>query len=432
MPSLHKIISVVAALYALLLVYQLLSASLQSAASVIARLTSRRRQWHPRTPNDCLLCRASTPVQPVDLVEVIPWKATRSRRGAPQRHNSEGIACQNPSCAYRGCRVATVHAMVLDGVRGKTDRIRRWRCQACGASVTERKHTALYQLKTRPAAIFRAMELLANGLDGSAVARTERRDERTIRRWLSRGGTQAFKLHDLMFRHLKYGFLQLDELVTFLRGDEERVFVWTAVDARSKLIVEMRAGRRLIEDAYTFVHGLSKRIAVDHVPAFSSDGLRHYYSALTAHYGVWQAPLPGKRAQRWQVDGRLLFGMLYKIKVARKLKELYTRVRCGTRKAWQERLTALGFSGKIQTSHVERANLTMREMIAPMARRTWSLARSLETLTVSLEWGRCFYHFCRPHMGLAISRRRWRTPAMAAGLTHEVWSTERVMRYRLP
>jgi hypothetical protein len=126
--------------------------------------------------------------------------------------------------------------------------------------------------------------------------------------------------------------------------------------------------------------------------------------------------LPGKRARHWPVDGRLLFGMLYKLKI----------------KQWQERLTALGFSDKIETSSVERANLTMREMIMPIARRTWSLARSLETLTVGLEWGRCFYHFCRPHMGLAISRRRWRTPAMAVGLAYEVWSTERVTRYRLP
>jgi len=38
------------------------------------------------------------------------------------------------------------------------------------------------------------MELLANGMDASAVARTERRDERTIRRWLSRGGSQAARL----------------------------------------------------------------------------------------------------------------------------------------------------------------------------------------------------------------------------------------------
>lgn len=150
-------------------------------------------------------------------------------------------------------------------------------------TVTDRKHTILYRLKTRPAAIVKAMELLANGMDASAVARVERRDERTIRRWLTRGGTHAAKLHDLFFRHLRCGFLQLDELVTFLRGDPERVFVWTAVDARSKLIVEMRAGRRYIEDAYAFVHCLSRRLAGGHVPIFSSDGLRHYFSALTAH-----------------------------------------------------------------------------------------------------------------------------------------------------
>jgi hypothetical protein len=54
MPSLHKIISFMAALYALLLVYQLLRASfLQSATNAVAKLTSRRRQWRSRTPNDC-------------------------------------------------------------------------------------------------------------------------------------------------------------------------------------------------------------------------------------------------------------------------------------------------------------------------------------------------------------------------------------------
>lgn len=81
--------------------------------------------------------------------------------------------------------------MVSDGIRGNTHRIRRWRCQACGVTVTDRKHTALYRLKTRPPAIFHAMALLANGMDPFPVARVERRDECTIRRWLSRGGSHA-------------------------------------------------------------------------------------------------------------------------------------------------------------------------------------------------------------------------------------------------
>ena len=74
MPSLHKINGVVAALYELLVIYQMLRvALLQQAAGTMAKLTSRR-QWHPRTPDDCHLCRASRPVQAVDPVEVVPWR----------------------------------------------------------------------------------------------------------------------------------------------------------------------------------------------------------------------------------------------------------------------------------------------------------------------------------------------------------------------
>lgn len=136
--------------------------------------------WHPRRPADCPLCRAEKLVQAVDLREIVPWKSTRSRRGAPKRLCSEGVACQNALCVYCGCLVASVHAMVSDGIRAKTDQIRRSRCQACGVTVTDRKHTALYRLKTRPPAIFRAMESLANSMEPSAIARVERWDERTI------------------------------------------------------------------------------------------------------------------------------------------------------------------------------------------------------------------------------------------------------------
>jgi hypothetical protein len=143
----------------------------------------------------------------------------------------------------------------------------------------------------------------------------------------------------------------------------------------------------------------------DHVPVFASDGLRHYFSALTAHFGTWQAPESRKRKRTWLVDPRLLFGMLYKVKVGRKLN---SRIRCGTRKQWQDRLTSLGFSGKVQTAYVERANLTLRELIAPLARRTWSITRSHTSLMLAIQWGLCYYHFIRPHTSLRLSRARLR------------------------
>jgi hypothetical protein len=152
---------------------------------------------------------------------------------------------------------------------------------------------------------------------------------------------------------------------------------------------------------------------------------------LTAHYGFWPEPAPGKRKSTWHVDSRLLFGMLYKIKVGRKLEDLYSRIRCGTRKRWRERTMALGFSGQVQTAFVERANLTLRELIAPLARRTWSIARSHESLLAWIQWGLCNYHFIRPHHSLCLSRAYARTPAMAARLTDHIWSTQEVLRYKI-
>lgn len=79
------------------------------------------------------------------------------------------MACPNPDCTYFGCGVETIHAMVSCGVRGKTDHIQRWKCQASGTTVSEHKFTPLYHLKTPPRRISLVLALLANGLDPSAA-----------------------------------------------------------------------------------------------------------------------------------------------------------------------------------------------------------------------------------------------------------------------
>jgi len=289
-------------------------------AAKIKQIVKVRRHWHPKSADDCPECSRWTYPARADLVEITPWNARRSRRDAKKRLSSEGVTCPNPDCKYFGCAVETIHAMVSCGVGGKTDTICRWKCQACGKTVSERKFTPLYRLKTAPSRISLVMSLLANGLDPSAAAHVFRHDHRTIRQWLSRAGKHAAALQYLYFRRLRYAFLQLDELVATVRGDECVTFIWTAVDAVTKIIPQIHVGRRMITNAYTFVHDLKAHFAPGHISIFSSDGLRHYFSALTAHYGVWCEPAPGKRKLVWQVDPRLLFGMLYKIKVGRKLK----------------------------------------------------------------------------------------------------------------
>ncbi len=68
---------------------------------------------------------------------------------------------------------------------------------------------------------------------------------------------------------------------------------------------------------------------------------------------------------------------------------------CGTRAQLREALGALRLTGRIMTAFVERVNLTLREHVPPISRRTWSLARDEQSLWMYLAWGRAYYHFCR-------------------------------------
>jgi hypothetical protein len=67
----------------------------------------------PRSPGDCPTCRLSSTfssmVEPAPL-PVRPWREIKSRRGAPQRMNTQGFACPNHKCPYFGITDAHVHA----------------------------------------------------------------------------------------------------------------------------------------------------------------------------------------------------------------------------------------------------------------------------------------------------------------------------------
>ncbi len=71
--------------------------------------------------------------------------------------------------------------------------------------------------------------------------------------------------------------------------------------------------------------------------------------------------------------------------------------------------------GKLNTSYVERLNLTIRQGSAYLVRRTICYARQKQRLEDHLQLLRCDYNFVRPHRALKFGREV-RTPAMQAGL----------------
>ena len=63
-------------------------------------------------------------------------------------------------------------------------------------------------------------------------------------------------------------------------------------------------------------------------------------------------------------------------------------MRCGTRLALCDALMGLGLSGKLNTAFVERLNLTVRQSVAALIRRTWSTMQEAPQLLLHLEWWR--------------------------------------------
>jgi IS1 family transposase len=407
-----------------------------------------QRLLKPRTPDDCPICRqqaATTSPNTPPRTSVQPWRERKSRRGAPKRIATHGFACPNRTCDYYHITDAQVHALVGDGSDGKCERIQSLRCQACGTTFSTRRNTPLYRLKTSSSRIAEVLTALAEGLSIAAAVRVFGHRHATITTWLTRSGQHSATLHDRLFRNLHLAHIQLDELRTRLHGRAQALWVWVAIDPLSKIIPVLRLGPRTQDAAHRVVHDLSSRLAPECIPIFTSDGLNLYFYALTAHFGQWVAGV-GRQTGQWQVAAGLLYGQVKKRYRRRRLVGVTYVLRCGTRATLRFALRGLGFSGRLNTAFVERVNLTLRQSIAALARRTWATMQTAPQLLAHLEWWCAYYHFVRPHQSLrqALSqpierggrrppqRYRQRTPAMAAGLTGRRWRVCEVLRLPLP
>ena len=255
------------------------------------------RNLKPKSPEDCPLCNRSICFLPHrSKPEVIPWSERKSRRGRPKIVDTSGHACLNLLCDYFAVADPEIHALVSNGRRGK-QQILYLKCQACGGCRTSRYGTPLYYLKTPLTQIAMVMTAMSEGVDISAACRIFGHHHTTITRWIECCGHHSERLHERLFhRALTIGHLQLDELVTKVKQDTERLWIWTAVTATSKLIMAFHIGRRSSVDAHQLLHQVWQRLRPEHIPIFTSDGLNQYFYGITAHWGFWEKP---KRVRKY-------------------------------------------------------------------------------------------------------------------------------------
>jgi IS1 family transposase len=404
------------------------------------------RPLKPRTPDDCPACRVTH--QPHLLpgsTTLKPYSQTKSSRGRKKRIATAGYACPNSGCLYYGITNDQIHALVGYAGHGRQEYIRDLKCQACQTKFSVRYGTVLYRLKTPARRVGEVLSALAEGLSVGAAVRVFGHGEFTIRTWLTRAGLHATSLHECLFRGLRLLHVQLDELCTKTRQGADALWIWFAIDARTKVIAVLRLGPRSQPMAHAVVHALVKVLAPDCLPIFTSDGLKLYFYALTAHFGSW-VKSAGKQTRHWQVRAQLLYGQVVKRYRRRRLVRVERRALLGSLDQLTTALRDSGGSGTIQTAFVERLNLTVRQAVTALTRRTWGVAQASAELRFHLEWWRAYYHFVRPHTSLnqplaeprlrggkrLPQRFRSRTPAQALGLTDHRWTIVELLSCPLP
>ena len=207
----------------------------------------------------------------------------------------------------------------------------------------------------------------------------------------------------------------------------DSAWVWTAIDSDSKYFLHCYAGGRNTESASAFGRGLKNKLDRTKLPAsFVTDGYDVYAVMLLNEYGrVTEPSRKGIRGRPPLPRTVPADGLNYAQIVKRRENGILTDVQV------RQVYGCVG-SEHMNTSFVERLNLTVRTHLRRFVRKGICFSKTLEMLKAAAEVFRMFYNFCRPHGSLEKKeggRAVRTTPAMEMGLTGHVWSVSELMGF---
>ena len=257
--------------------------------------------------------------------------------------------------------------------------------------------------------------MLAEGNSLRATSRLAGVSINTVSKLLVDVGRACDEYQRRTLVNLRSRHIQCDEIWSFVYAKEKNaksemkaagtagdVWVWTALDADSKLLVAWLVGSRDAGYAQAFIEDLAFRLATR--TQLTTDGNRLYLTAVESAFGM-------------DVD----YAMLVKLYGApQEPDKTYSPAKCiGCRKT-----AVMGNPDPrhISTSFVERANLTMRMSMRRFTRLTNAFSKKIENHEAAVALYAMHYNFARVHKSLRV------TPAMEAGVTDHVWTLAEIAR----
>jgi IS1 family transposase len=330
---------------------------------------------------------------------------------------------------------------------------RIFECTVCKEKFSEVRDTVFFDLRTPEEKVMMALKMVLVRVSLSGIAFVLGVTEETVLRWLDRAYQKSQEINKVLLKELPVTEVQLDEMWSFVKrkiseqatneaespqdAEDGRQWIWVSYAPQFRLILAAVAGPRTYETALLLIQ-ITAMVVVG-VPCFFSDGFSCYLQALIeCYHTITTFPKTGKRGRPKgpvkEPNPDLVYGQVIKERKQGRIANITYRVKCGA-----ERLANLGL--KISTTLLERVNLTIRQSLAPLARKTLGFSKKKDNLQKQITFFQVFYNFARPHMSLREEvsqtslpfKQKWRpkTPAMAAGLTDHVWTFRELLTMKL-
>jgi len=281
------------------------------------------------------------------------------------------------------------------------------------------------------------IEVLRHLVEGNTLRSTARLTgvhRTTIMNLMVDFGRKCKAFMDAQLRGLTLNHVEVDEIWTFVQKKQARltaeqkaechdiddVYLWTALDKETKLVVSYLVGKRSADNARRLMRDLAKRLVFP-TPHQTDD---HAFRAGKPVY-VTQLSTDGFSAYPEAVDlafgGHVKYGTI--IKDYRNATMIYTP----SEMVGAERKGIFGIRENeertICTSHVERHNLTIRTLMKRFTRLSLGFSKKLENLEAACAVFLAYYNFCWRTRDANEGRTRLPV-AMAAGVTDTLWSFE--------
>ncbi|MBG53433.1 MAG: IS1 family transposase [Rhodobiaceae bacterium] len=259
------------------------------------------------------------------------------------------------------------------------------------------------------------LHMLCEGSSIRSIVRITGVSKNTISKLLIDAGKACAAYHDANVRGLNAKRVQVDEIWSFTYAKAKNVktakaapegagdtWTWTAIDADSKMIISWLVGGRDAGYAHEFMQDVASRLA--NRVQLTSDGHKPYLEAVEGAFGA-------------DVD----YATLIKIYGnAPEGQRRYSPAVCtGARK---DAVTGNPDPDHVNTSFVERQNLTMRMHMRRFTRLTNGFSKKVENHAHAVALHMMYYNFVRLHKTLRV------TPAMAAGVSDRLWDIADIVK----